>query len=84
MIIDETVCQTSEEAFEIMNRAMPGEQAVRWSSDVKALETDEIMDAIGYLEDLRKAYFIGELDYGHRESLKSLMETLIIDLEKLL
>ncbi len=82
-MIDKDESLTSEEAFKIMDEAMPGEKAIRISMEgSRGIEISEVKEALEFLERLRNAYFLNELDYYPRELIKGRIEALVYELER--
>lgn len=83
MNLDEGESLTSEEAFDAMNKIMPGEKAIRITCEGnEGIQKSEVYDGILFLEKLRNAYFLKDLDYYPRELIKSRIEALIYELER--
>jgi hypothetical protein len=84
MILKESVL-TSEEAFEIMNRFMPGEEAIRVPlATSEEIQKDEANDFIKYLHQAKNSYFMKEFDFKKYYKIRARINRLISDLEKCL
>lgn len=74
---------TSEDMFNVMDRSMPGEKAVRFNGGgSEALQAYEVEQAKIFLNELRCSYFLKDLDYYARELIKGRIEALIYEIER--
>ena len=81
-IRDLSLAKNSEEAFEIMDKQMPGGEAIRFSGKgADGIRKSETIKAIRFLKKLRNAYFLSDLDYYFRELIKLRIDSLINDLQ---